>query len=143
MLNAIVPYRAWTDFTPTVPQFYWDVYSQEQRIKHICMELHKLVEYSNTLCLDLNLTHEAINELETEFEKFKESGFLDYYEEQINAWIQTNMESIISQAIKMVWFGLTEDGYFCAHVPASWSGILFDTIMDYSSENYGCLVLRY
>lgn len=143
MLNPIVPFRAWTDFTPTVPQFYWDVYSQEQRIKHICMELHKLVEYANMLCVDINLTHDAVNKLEAEFEQFKESGFVDYYEAQIYAWIQNNMESIMSQAIKMVWFGLTDDGYFCAYIPASWSDIIFDTIMDYSSENYGCLVLKY
>ena len=41
----IAPFWGWTQFTPALPEFYWDVYSAEERIKKICMELHKLCEY--------------------------------------------------------------------------------------------------
>ena len=91
----------------------------------------------------INFTHDQVDALEEEFEKFKESGFLDYYEAQLKAWIDENMERIISKAIKMVFFGLTEDGYFCAYIPKSWAGIMFDTVANYADENYGCLVLEY
>ena len=56
MLNPLIPYGAFTTFTPTLPEFYWDVYSAEQRIKHICYELCKMKAYSDYLA-------ERINEL--------------------------------------------------------------------------------
>lgn len=45
----IVPYGSYTAYTPALPQFYWDVYSAEQRIKHICYEIDKLANYANYL----------------------------------------------------------------------------------------------
>lgn len=45
----IVPYSSYTAYTPALPQFYWDVYSAEQRVKHICYELDKLANYANYL----------------------------------------------------------------------------------------------
>lgn len=46
---SVVPYGSFTAYTPTLPQFYWDVYSSEQRIKSICLEIDKLSEYANYL----------------------------------------------------------------------------------------------
>jgi len=141
--NSLPGYAGFTSFTPTIPKLYWDVYSQEERIKRICMELHKLCEYASALNININLNHDMIEALRVEFEKFKDTGFLDYYEKQIQAWIDANMERIISEAIKMVFFGLTEDGYFCAYIPKSWAGIIFDTGAVYENDNYGCLILEY
>lgn len=45
----VVPYSCWTSFTPALPSFYWDVYSAEQRIKEICMELCKIDSYGDYL----------------------------------------------------------------------------------------------
>lgn len=140
---TLVPYGSFVLNTPTIPKFYWDVYSQEQRLKQICCELEKLMQYADMLGVNLNIDHEAIIELQEQFKKFMESGFFDYYATQIEKWVNDNMERIISQAIKMVFFGLTPDGYFCAYIPSSWAGIMFDTVADYASENYGCLILKY
>ena len=140
---TLVPYGSFVLNTPTIPKFYWDVYSQEQRLKQICCELEKLMQYADMLGVNLNIDHEAIIELQEQFKKFMESGFFDYYAAQLEKWINDNMERIISKAIKMVFFGLTPDGYFCAYIPSSWAGIMFDTVADYASENYGCLVLKY
>lgn len=139
----IVPYGAFTLATPTIPKFYWDVYSQEQRWKTICCELGKLIDYANAIGVQVNINTEQIQKLWVEFEEFKESGFFDYYAEQIEKWINDNMERIISQAIKMVFFGLTPDGYFCAYIPSSWAGIMFDTGAVYGTDSYGCLILKY
>ena len=136
-------FAAFTQFTPAVPKLYWDVKSQEQRIKAICEQIHKMICYADMLGDKINITHEEIEELNALFEKFMESGFEDYYEAQIQAWIDAHMPDIIASAIKMVFFGLTEDGYFCAWIPQSWEGIVFDTISDFSNENYGCLTLSY
>nr|DAU86389.1 MAG TPA: hypothetical protein [Bacteriophage sp.] len=45
----IVPYGAFTISTPTIPKFYWDVYSQEQRWKAICEEIGKLSDYASAV----------------------------------------------------------------------------------------------
>lgn len=55
------------------------------------------------------------------------------------------MESLISAAIRNVWFGLTDTGYFVAYIPGSWSSIRFattgyDTVVPTTLE-YGHLVL--
>ena len=50
----IVPYGSYTAYTPALPQFYWDVYSAEQRIKALCLELDKLVNYSDYLANKIN-----------------------------------------------------------------------------------------
>lgn len=45
----VVPYGSYTAHTPALPQFYWDVYSAEQRIKAICLEIDKLTAYGTYL----------------------------------------------------------------------------------------------
>lgn len=49
----------------------------------------------------------------------------------------------ISKAIKMVFFGLSDDGYFVAYIPNSWDCITFGTILDCESPDYGKLTLSY
>lgn len=138
-----VPFAGFTEFVASIPKLYFGVKSQEQRILAICEQLNKLICFVDYQGEKINLNRADIDWLMAEFKKFKESGFDDYYLEQIENWVNTHMQQIIEQAIKMVFFGLTLDGYFCAWVPRSWQGILFDTIADYANENYGCLVLNY
>ena len=49
----------------------------------------------------------------------------------------------IDCAIKMVFFGLSDDGYFVAFIPNSWDCITFGTILDCESPDYGKLTLSY
>lgn len=139
----IVPYGSYTAYTPALPQFYWDVYSAEQRIKHICFEIDKIINYADSLGVQLNVTHDDVAELQQEFEKFKESGFFDYYAAQIEQWIRDNFNKIMKQILNQgIFFGLTEDGYFCANVAYQLTFVL-DTIANYSDENYGRLTITY
>lgn len=140
------PYFAgFTEFTPTVPKLYWDVESQEQRILALCRQLHKLICYIDYVGDKVVITHEDLESLKAEFQKFKESGFEDYYEEQLNAWIDLHMADIISRYVKQVFFGLTLDGYFVAYIPegSAWDDVIFDTGAVYSADNYGRLILNY
>ena len=144
--NSLPGYAGFTNFTPTIPKLYWDVYSQEERIKRICMELHKVVEYASAMNENIELNHEMIDKLAQEFEKFKNSGFFDYYAAQLEEWINLHMPTLIAQAMKMVWFRLTDmtddyPGYFVAYIPDSWQDITFTTSMN--DEDYGCLILVY
>lgn len=56
----ITPFAVWTWSSPVIPEFYWDVYSSEQRIKQICKEIGKIESYLNYLT---NKTNENIIEL--------------------------------------------------------------------------------
>ena len=141
--NMIAPFWGWTEFTPALPDFYWDVYSAEERIKKICMELHKLCDYANMLGENINIDHEIIKELEDAFTKFMESGFDDYYKQQVDAWIDANFQTIMNSLMgKMLFFGLTDDGYFVAYIPKKWE-LAFDTDIVSDSENYGRLQIFY
>lgn len=76
---SAVPYASFTNFTPALPAFYHDVYSSEQRIKAICMEIDKLQEYADYLAgkiSDLNIVSpdelsEATQKLEDEIAELK------------------------------------------------------------------------
>ena len=126
-----------------VPAVYDESLSIIQQMGHIIAWVKDIAKGVNGSLEQGEENERAIARLEELFEKFQESGFDDYYREQIHEWIQANMKPIISDAIKMVWFGLTDDGHFCAHIPKSWAGLIFDTNVDYGSDNYGCLVLKY
>lgn len=138
----IVPYGSYTAYTPALPQFYWDVYSAEQRIKHICYEIDKIIAYANMLGINLNATHDDVVKLQELFQKFQDQGLAELYEKLLQQWVDDNMERIISRAVKFVYFGLTNDGYFCAYIPDSWDEITFDTGAVYGRSDYGRLILK-
>lgn len=142
----VVPYPDWQPFTDavvTIPKMYWDGWSQEQRLSWIARQLHKIAEYTKYMGGEVNITDEMIAQLESEFEQFKETGFLEYYQKQLEAWIYENMPEIMGEAAKMVYFGLNLEGYFVAYIPDSWSDIVFDTGAVYGEDEYGRLILRY
>ena len=132
-----------TEFTPTLPKFYWDVETQEQRIKLICCLVQELIDTYASSDSQIASNTKAIEELQAAFEKFQQSGFDDYYAAQIEKWIQDNLWLLYKTLAKQVFFGLTSDGYFCAYVPDSWSEITFDTGAVYGTEAYGRLILRF
>lgn len=137
------PFACWP-YTMAIPKFYWDAESQEQRVKYLCMLYDKLMTYVDALKDNVNVDSNAIAELQDAFQKFMESGFDDYYAEQVAQWIAENLQKIIdAMTVSTVYFGLTDDGYFTAYYPLSWKTVQFDTIVDYSSDYYGCLVLLY
>ena len=144
-LGWVARWMGFIDYVPTVPQLYWNVDGNEQRYHLLCKQLHKLVCYADMLGQKIDLDHAAINELEKQFEKFMESGFDDYYKAQIEAWIETHMPDIIGKYVRMVFFGLTLDGYFVAYIPegTGWDDIVFDTGAIYGSDEYGRLILNY
>lgn len=86
-------------------------------------------------------------ELKKIIDDFNDGKFTDDFIESLKSWILNNVNDLISYAIKNVWFGLTDTGYFVAYIPDSWNDIIFNTVgydIDVEdSENYGRLVLSY
>ena len=68
-------------------------------------------------------------------------------EASIRTWLQNNAASIISEWVKMVFFGLTDTGYFVAYIPEGWQDIVFKTTgydIDLAlMPDFGHLVLQY
>lgn len=141
--ESIVPFWGYSAFTPTIPKLYWDVKSQEQRILNLFDLLDKLVCYANMLGIRINVTDSDVSELKDEFEKLKDGKFWGMYEKKLTEWIESSLPDIIGQAAKMVFFGLTDDGYFCAYIPESWKDITFDTGAVFGQVDYGRLILKY
>ena len=59
-------------------------------------------------------------------------------------WLSENAIYLLGELVKMVFFGITDDGYFVAYIPESWDDIIFgttglDTIIP--GYEYGRLVL--
>lgn len=69
--------------------------------------------------------------------------------EGIFKWCKENMAELIGTAVKMVFFGILDDGHFVAYVPDSWDDITFNTtyydivLADHPEYKYGHLVLSY
>lgn len=139
-----MPYfSAWTAFTPEIPKLYWDVKSQEQRYFAICKDLHKIICYLDCLSDHVNIDHKEIEELRKLLDDFIDHGFKDTFAALIIQWLDEHQKEVWEHLGKMVFFGLTMDGYFTAYVPNSWSDIVFDTGAIYGTYEYGRLILCY
>lgn len=140
--TPIAPFWGFSAFTPTIPKLYWNVKSQEQRILNLFDLLNKLICYAENMGAQVNINTEDIQKLKDELQKLEDGGLIEIYEQQILDWINDNMERLIKQAVQFVYFGLTDDGYFCAYIPESWSEITFDTGAVFGRSDYGRLILK-
>lgn len=65
----------------------------------------------------------------------------------VTEWISAHFYDIIGDMMKMVFFGLTDSGYFVAYIPESWDDIqFFTTGWDFNTDlmpEFGHLVLGY
>ena len=142
-INSIVPFGFWTAFTPVVPDVYKNAISPQQQIHDIACLVHKLKEYVEMMADEVNVDKDALNALIAEFEKFMDSGFEDYYEEQLVSYIVENFPALAQVFLTNgVFFGLSDDGYFVANV-ANQLNFTLDTISDADDANYGHLTITY
>lgn len=116
------------------------------------LNLDTLLEHMRKLLAEMKDLNDLVGGYEdriTALENFKnrmESGdFTEAFLNSLHSWLTANMPEILADLIKMVWFGLTDDGYFIAYIPESWDDIVFNTTeydisLDLQPE-YGHLVL--
>ena len=145
-INTLPLYAGFTAYTPTIPKFYLDVYSQEERIKAICMEICKIIAYAEATGAQVNANTEDIEKLATELANIKEDfadEFEDYFKERIAEWLDAHIYEVLDKAVRFVQFGLSQDGYFQAYIPENWDFLQFDTGMVYGRDDYGHLIIRY
>lgn len=119
-------------------------------ISRLCRKVNELIQSNNDTGNQLQLTINQVNQIaaevagiQAELEKVKNGDYVSLYLDSIKSWIDANLQELVARTVKYVFFGLTDDGYFAAYVPDSWDFIRFDTPMDYSSDDYGHLLLYY
>ena len=138
-------FEDWLDGTGSIPDIYWNVYSEEQRYKFLCCRLQKLVEYAQKIGMQLNLQGDAINELADELSRFYDEfadEFEEYYKTRICEWLNAHLACVISNAIMFVQFGLTDDGRIAMHVPNNWDFLRF-SMSPIVGDDYGKLAIDY
>ena len=107
-----------------------------ETVKEVIIEVDSLDEWKEQ--------HEKeYEELKSLYDDIINGDFPDSITEAFYSWMQENAIDLVGSLIKTVHFGLTNDGYFCAYIPTSWSDVQFDTIMDFDDPLYGHLVLMY
>lgn len=143
MLTPLPFFNPWMITNPTLPKLYWEVKSPEQLVANLYCIVNALSDYTNDVNGQVNENAQAIEELKELFQKFIDSGFSDYYEQQIEQWINDNVQWVWETFAQMAFFGLTSDGHFCSYVPDSWADITFDTGAVYGTDSYGRLLLKY
>lgn len=143
MIPVLPYFNPWMLTNPTLPKLYWETKSPEQLIANVYCIINAFSDQVNDVTGQVNANSAKIAELEELFQKFMDSGFEDYYEKQLEQWINNNVQWLWETFAQMVFFGLTSDGHFCAYIPDSWSDITFDTGAVYGTSQYGRLILRY
>ena len=120
------------DYQTNAPSYYEDLARKHRLIKELS---NKIWEYDKIL-------YEKLKEVEDTLQEYSDilDGKINDFDQIIltktEKWLDENMEDILTQAVQLVWFGLTDDGYFMAVIPPNWSDVQFDT------TNEGQLVLQ-
>lgn len=132
-MNTLKHFRFWCQ--KVLPLVYEDSLSYYE-------VLCKVVKYINDLIDSDREIIEHVEALEQELDIVKK--WIDNFDDNANAI----MTEIITRYIAtMVFFGITDDGYFVAYIPESWDDITFyttelDIFLPIEPE-YGHLVLAY
>ena len=66
-------------------------------------------------------------ELKAFYEAIISGNFPKSMIDALKQWLSENALDLIGELVKMVFFGITEDGYFVCYIPESWEDIIFGT----------------
>lgn len=131
--TRIKPLRYWVQ--KVLPLVYDDSLSYYELLNKVVNKLNEVIDTDNVLIEDVNDLDGRVSAIEITLNQLTSGDYSEI------------IESYISEAIKMVFFGLTDAGYFIAYIPDSWSDITFNTtgydITVPCISEYGHLVLSY
>lgn len=149
MLNEFLPlFTFWCQ--KVLPLVYDNSLSYYEVLCKVVEYLNRVIKQvdSNTNQIQINI--KDIKQLkaelalvQSELEKVKNGEYVSLYINALASWIDNNLQELVGRVVKYVFFGLTDDGYFCAYIPDSWKFINFDTIIDTTSPLYGHLLLQW
>lgn len=130
MFNNIFPY---TDF-------------HELNLDWIIAHFKEFIEEIQSLETWRTEHEAAYEELKDLYDDIVSGNFPDSMKNALEAWVRKYGIDLIGELVKMVFFGITMDGYFVAYIPDSWDEITFGTtgLDDFpAGVEYGHLTLSY
>ena len=73
-------------------------------------------------------THEQeYQALKNLYDAVMSGNFPDSIKQAFSNWMQVNAIDLVGELVKLVSFGINDQGYFVAYIPESWSDIIFGT----------------
>ncbi len=123
-----------------LPAVYDDSLSYYEVLCRVTAKLNEVIEHSVGVDETISKIVSEVNDI---WDYIKGPDFHGDVEEYVKGWLESNISKVLDPFVRQVFFGLTDDGYFCAYVPKSWSEISFDTGAVYGTEAYGRLILRF
>lgn len=131
MLFAQYPYQNFSDYN-----LDWII----RRVKEYMGKVEAIEDWKD----ETQAVIDAINRLVIDINN---GNFPEEMKKAITDFIKNNFYDIVGEMIKMVFFGLTDSGYFVAYIPESWEDIKFSTT-EYDDSTplqpeYGHLILSY
>lgn len=119
-------YEGDVDYTTNAPSYYADLARKQGLIKELAQ---KIWEYDQILAAKLKEVEDTLTKY-ADILDGKIEDFDTIILSKTEKWLDENMEGILTKAVQLVWFGLTDDGYFMAVIPESWSDVKFDTTVE-------------
>lgn len=78
-----------------------------------------------------------LDDMEALYQALISGNLPEGVKEGIEKWCRENMADLVGELVKMVLFGINDQGYFVAYIPDSWSDIIFNTTgLDVSVAGY-------
>ena len=112
-----------------------------------------LLKRMKELQVQLNELEDRKTQWQDEYDKFVElvemiesGNFPESIREAFKKWMEQNALSLVGELVKMVFFGITDSGYFVAYIPDGWEDILFNTTgldITIAGEDFGHLTLSF
>ena len=130
--NSRIPrYNDDSDYTTNAPSYYDDLARKQKLLETLS---NRVWEYDQILYAKLKEVQDTLTKY-ADILDGKIDDFDNIILKKTERWLDINMEGILTQAVQLVWFGLTDDGYFMAVIPDGWKDVTFDT------TEYGQLML--
>ena len=131
MLFAQYPYQNFSDYN-----LDWVI----RRLKEYLTKVDNLEDWKDETQAIINAINQLVNDINS-------GNFPNEMKNSIIDFIKSNFYNIVGEMMKMVFFGLTDSGYFVAYIPESWEDIKFST-SEYDDSTplqpeFGHLILSY
>lgn len=126
------------EFPYTDPNLYNDDWLLK-RMKELLVQLGELEDWKKEWEDEYNQFKELVEQIEA-------GNFPESIQNAFRNWMQKNALSLVGELVKMVFFGITPEGYFVAYIPEGWDDIIFNTTgydIPIPGYDFGHLVLSF
>lgn len=107
------------EFPYTDPNLYNDDWLLK-KMKELAADIEEILDEQSKFW-------DAYREFQAMIEAIESGDFPESIQEAFRSWMQKNALDLVGELVKMVFFGITDDGYFVAYIPEYWDDIIFNT----------------